>query len=107
MLAVGVLAGCPAEADLRPAPNHENTFNMRPYYLTLHIFSAYSRTMDAALDALAEKIQQTADLAKRLRAENIDLRQRIVALETEKKRLAEKVDTTAQRLETLIKQLPE
>jgi cell division protein ZapB len=63
--------------------------------------------MDAALDALEEKIRLTADLAKRLRAENIELRQRIAALEADNKRLADKVSTVSERLETLIRQLPE
>lgn len=63
--------------------------------------------MDADLTALEEKIRQAAALAKRLRAENIDLRQRVAALETDKRRLAEKVDSAAARLETLIKQIPE
>ncbi len=63
--------------------------------------------MEADLTALEEKIRQAAALATRLRAENIDLRQRIATLETDKRRLAEKVDAAALRLETLIKQIPE
>jgi cell division protein ZapB len=66
-----------------------------------------SAPMDSELQALEDRIRQTADFAKRVRAENIDLRQRVATLENENRRLAEKVDVAAVRLETLLKKLPE
>lgn len=63
--------------------------------------------MDADLAALEEKIRQATELAKRLRAENVDLRQRLAALESDRRRLAEKVETAAGRIEGLMKQIPE
>ena len=63
--------------------------------------------MESDLAALEERIRQTVLLAGRLRAENVDLRQRIANLETDNKRLAEKVDNATVRLEALLKQIPE
>lgn len=63
--------------------------------------------MESELQSLEDRIRQAASLAQRLRAENIDLRQRVAALETEKKRLSEKVESAAERLEALLKQIPE
>lgn len=66
-----------------------------------------SQPMDSELQTLEDRIRQTADVAKRMRAENIDLRQRIAVLENDNKRLNEKVEVAAARLETLLKKLPE
>ena len=66
-----------------------------------------SRPMDSELQTLEDRIRQTAEVAIRMRAENIDLRQRIAALENDNKRLAEKVVVAAARLEALLKKLPE
>jgi cell division protein ZapB len=63
--------------------------------------------MESALQTLEDRIRQAAALAQRLRAENVDLRQRLAALESDNKRMAEKVDTAAMKLEALIKQIPE
>ena len=63
--------------------------------------------MDSELQHLEERVRQAAEFAKRARAENIDLRQRIVALENDNKRLTDKVDGAAVRLEALLKKIPE
>ncbi len=63
--------------------------------------------MESELQALEDRIRQAAELAKRLRAENVDLRQRIAALEHANRRLVEKVDIAAQKIEALVKRIPE
>jgi FtsZ-binding cell division protein ZapB len=63
--------------------------------------------MEAELDALEERIRQAADLCRRLRQENSDLRQRIAQLESENKRLNDKVAGARERLEGLLRQIPE
>ncbi|MEO7402247.1 MAG: hypothetical protein ABIU95_01100 [Burkholderiales bacterium] len=63
--------------------------------------------MDSELQALEDRIRQAATLAMRLRAENVDLRQRISALEHDNKRLVDKVETAAMKLESMLKQIPE
>ena len=62
--------------------------------------------MESDLDVLGEKIRQAADTLMRLRSENADMRQRIAALERDNRRLADKVEAAAARLETLLAQLP-
>jgi cell division protein ZapB len=63
--------------------------------------------MDAELTALEEKIRQATLLCQRLRDENRGLRQQLAALQGDKKQLAEKIDGARNRLETLLKQIPE
>ena len=63
--------------------------------------------MESDLRALEERIRLAADLVRRLRSEIIDLRQRIATLESDNRRLADKVDTAAVKLESLLKQIPE
>jgi FtsZ-binding cell division protein ZapB len=63
--------------------------------------------MDAELTALEERIRQAVDLCRRLRVENSDLRQRVAQLQTENKRLAEKILGARERLEGLLRQIPE
>jgi cell division protein ZapB len=63
--------------------------------------------MESSLQALEDRVRQTAEMARRLRAENVDLRQRIAALENDNKRLADKVESAAAKLESLLKQIPE
>jgi hypothetical protein len=59
--------------------------------------------MESEIQSLEERVRQAADLCKRLRAENFDLRQRIAVLENDNRRLQGKIDAAAQRLESLIK----
>ena len=63
--------------------------------------------MNTELSALEERIRQTAELCQRLRDENRDLRQRLVALETDRQGLAARMDGARDRLENLLRQIPE
>jgi cell division protein ZapB len=63
--------------------------------------------MESELAALEEKIRQAAQLCKRLRDENRGLRQQLAALQGDKRQLAEKIDGARNRLESLLKQIPE
>ena len=63
--------------------------------------------MDSELQALEDRIRQAADLMKRMREENVDLRQRVAALEVENRRLADKVENAAQKVEALLARIAE
>ena len=63
--------------------------------------------MDIELAALEEKIRQTAQLCRRLRDENRDLRQQLAELESDRKRLSETIDGARDRLEGLLQRIPE
>ena len=70
-------------------------------------FSHYSAPMEAELSALEDRIRQAVELCQRLRTENTDLRQRLAKLESDNKRLADKVNGARERLEGLLRQIPE
>lgn len=63
--------------------------------------------MDIELAALEEKIRQTTQLCRLLRDENRDLRQQMAELESDRKRLSEKIDGARDRLEGLLQRIPE
>lgn len=63
--------------------------------------------MDSELQALEDRVRQAADLILRVREENVDLRQRVAALETENRRLADKVESAAQKVESLLARMGE
>ena len=63
--------------------------------------------MNTELSALEEKIRQAAQLCRRLREENNDLRQQVVKLESDKKRLTDKIDGARSRVENLLSRIPE
>ena len=63
--------------------------------------------MDLELTGLEDRIRQAVELCQRLRVENSDLRQRVAQLQTENKRLAEKIGGARERLEGLLRQIPE
>ncbi len=63
--------------------------------------------MEAELKALEEKIGQAVLLCQRLRAENGQLRQALASAQDENKRLAEKIEGAAGRLEALLEHIPE
>ena len=69
-------------------------------------FFNYSIVMDAALTLLEEKIREAVNLCQRLRNENQDLRQQLLALQNDRTHLGEKMDHARARLEGLLKQLP-
>jgi len=70
-------------------------------------FPNYSAPMDLELTGLEDRIRQAVELCQRLRVENGDLRQRIAQLQTENKRLAEKIVGARERLEGLLRLIPE
>jgi cell division protein ZapB len=63
--------------------------------------------MDSELAALEEKIRQAAELCRRLREENSDLRQQVLKLESDRKRLADKIEGARSRVENLLSRFPE
>jgi len=63
--------------------------------------------MSSDLDSLDRKVDQLLDLCRKLRTENLDLRGRVVGLESEKLILKEKMDVARGRLESLMERLPE
>ena len=70
-------------------------------------FSNYSVSMDTEILALEERIRQAVDLCQRLRGENSDLRQRVAQLQSENRRLMDKITSARERLEGLLEQIPE
>ncbi|MEK7768463.1 MAG: cell division protein ZapB [Pseudomonadota bacterium] len=63
--------------------------------------------MEAELKSLEEKINQFVQVCRRLRSENIQLRQQLASTTSENKHLSEKISAATSRLETLLTQLPE
>ena len=62
--------------------------------------------MEAEFNSLQSKVEQFVELCERLRAENSDLRQQLVAAQNDAKRLHEKIDGATSRLEGLLNRLP-
>lgn len=62
--------------------------------------------MNDALGGLEEKVTQVIALCDALRAENHQLRDRVGALEDEKRALAERMTAARTRLEGLVDRLP-
>ncbi|HXF65248.1 MAG TPA: hypothetical protein VNK67_00930 [Burkholderiales bacterium] len=63
--------------------------------------------MEAQLKSLEQKLNQFVELCQRLRADNQQLRQQLASALNDNKQLAEKIQTAASRLESLLSQLPE
>ena len=63
--------------------------------------------MDAEFATLEDKIRQAANLCRKLRDENRDLRQQLATLENDRQRLSEKIDGARHRLEGLLQRIPE
>jgi len=63
--------------------------------------------MENELRALEERIGQLATLARRLRAENAELRQTLLATQNESRILREKIETATTRVQRLLERLPE
>jgi hypothetical protein len=63
--------------------------------------------MENELRALEERVGQIAAVARRLRAENAELRQALLAAQNESRILREKVDTATARVQRLLERLPE
>ncbi len=67
----------------------------------------YSPTMQAELDALEGRITQLLERFQALRLENLKLRQQVVSLESDNKKLRERMDEAGARLESLYNRLPD
>lgn len=67
----------------------------------------YSVWMEAEFNSLEGKVSQFAQVCERLRAENLELRERLSVAQNDAKRLAEKIDGAKARLESLLVRLPE
>ena len=63
--------------------------------------------VEAEFNSLEAKVEQFVGLCERLRAENITLRQQLVAAQNDAKRLNEKIDGARFRVEQLLQRLPE
>lgn len=63
--------------------------------------------MEAEFNSLEVKVSQFAQVCERLRAENIELREKLTVAQNDAKRLAEKIDGARTRLEGLLVRLPE
>lgn len=63
--------------------------------------------MEKELRALEERIGQLAALARRLRAENAELRQSLLTAQNETRGLNAKVESASARLQRLLERLPE
>ncbi len=63
--------------------------------------------MEADLKALEQKLTQFLELCQRLRVDNQHLRQQLASAMNDNKQLSEKIGTAANRLETLLNQIPE
>lgn len=62
--------------------------------------------MEAEFNSLESKVEQFVELCERLRAENNELRQQLVAAQNDAKRLNEKIDGAKSKLEGLLNRLP-
>ena len=62
--------------------------------------------METEFTSLEAKVAQFVTLCERLRAENVELRQQLVAARNDAKRLHEKIDGAKARLEGLLARLP-
>ena len=69
-------------------------------------FHHYSVAVESELKSLEAKLGQFIELAQRLRADNIDLRQQLASAVSQSRRLEEKIAGATTRLETLLTQLP-
>jgi cell division protein ZapB len=62
--------------------------------------------MEAELITLDGKISQLVQLCHRLRRDNSELRQQLVAAQNQNKQLTDKIETARQRLEALLGRIP-
>lgn len=63
--------------------------------------------MEAEITLLEQQVQQLVELYDGLKAENRDLRSRLSSLEADNRRLRDKVEVAAARIETVLEQLPQ
>ncbi|MDO9226100.1 MAG: hypothetical protein Q7W53_08770 [Pseudomonadota bacterium] len=67
----------------------------------------YSAGMQAELDALESKLAQILERYQSTRAENLRLRQQVVALENANKQLSERLGAARDRTEALLNTIPD
>lgn len=65
------------------------------------------RVMEQQLDLLAEKVERVSALVVALRAEKAALTERLLAAESGRAALQQSVEAARERIEALIRQLPE
>jgi cell division protein ZapB len=63
-------------------------------------------SVETEFSSLEAKVAQFVALCERLRAENRELKQKLVAAQNDAKRLNEKIDGAKSRIEGLINRLP-
>lgn len=63
--------------------------------------------MDAELTLLEQQIEQLVGLYENLKSENRDLRDRLSGVEADNRRLRDKVNIAAARIESVLEQLPQ
>lgn len=63
--------------------------------------------MEAEFASLEAKVAQFVSLCERLRGENMELRQQLVAAQQESHRLTDRIDSAKARLEQLMARLPD
>ncbi len=63
--------------------------------------------MEAELKSLEVKINQLVELCQRLRTENQQVRQELASALNDNKRLHDKIDVAAERLEQLLEHIPQ
>ena len=71
------------------------------------VFEIIVRAMVNELNALESKIAEVASLCRALRAENAQLKQQLVTLESDRSKLTQRMESARGRLEQLAGQLPE
>ena len=62
--------------------------------------------MEVELKSLEGKIRQFVEVCQKLRADNQRLRQQLASVTTQSKRLEEKIQVAASRMEILLTQIP-
>ena len=63
--------------------------------------------MQAEMKALEDKVAQIVQVCRRLRAENMQLRQQLAMAQNDGKRMGEKILGAQSRLEALLEHIPE
>lgn len=79
---------------------------MRCKWLTNKIRGHYSASMLEQLDTLEAKLQLLLDRYRLAREENLQLRQRVLAMEKANRQLSERLSAASTRMESLFEQIP-
>lgn len=79
----------------------------RSLRLTRENAGNYSAGMQAELDVLESKLAQILERHQGMRAENLRLRQQVVALENTNKHLTERLGEARGRIEVLFNKIPD